>query len=112
MSAYRGEPWHNLRSGDFTSIDLSGLSSALVQLITQMMSPSASDRPTIEEVCEHEVVQRATEIMESRRFMAGEGEGGEGVDVFRSSAFGREGEEFMDLLFGGAGNAEMMDVGP
>lgn len=54
-----GEPWHALRSDDFSVVDLSPLSPALTDLITQCMRSEPSMRPAISHVVSHPVVQRA-----------------------------------------------------
>lgn len=54
-----GPAWHALRNDDFTVVDLSCLSPALVDLITQCMRSEYSYRPKIAHVVEHPVVQRA-----------------------------------------------------
>ncbi|WVF67343.1 hypothetical protein IAT40_002097 [Kwoniella sp. CBS 6097] len=54
-----GPPWHALRSNDFSVVDLSPLSPALCDLITQCMSAEPNARPTIQHLVKHPVVQRA-----------------------------------------------------
>ncbi|WRT69982.1 uncharacterized protein IL334_006975 [Kwoniella shivajii] len=54
-----GLPWQALRSNDFSVVDLSPLSPALCDLITQCMSAEPNLRPTIEHVINHPIVQRA-----------------------------------------------------
>ncbi|WVR09648.1 hypothetical protein IAU60_006721 [Kwoniella sp. DSM 27419] len=54
-----GAPWQALRSNDFSVVDLSPLSPALCDLITQCMSADPASRPTIAHLVNHPVVQRA-----------------------------------------------------
>ena len=54
-----GEAWHALRSDDFSVIDISPLSAALQDLITQCMRADYHRRPPIEHVVNHPVVRRA-----------------------------------------------------
>ncbi|OCF44504.1 WEE protein kinase [Kwoniella heveanensis CBS 569] len=54
-----GPPWHALRSNDFSVVDLSPLSPALCDLITQCMAAEPDLRPTIQHIVSHPVVQRA-----------------------------------------------------
>jgi len=41
-----GDEWHKVRSGDFSSFNLSSLSSNLQQLLHRMLSPNPSERPS------------------------------------------------------------------
>lgn len=52
-------PWHSLRSDDFSDIDLSPLSPALIDLITLCMRSNPLERPEVIHVVEHPVVVRA-----------------------------------------------------
>jgi mitosis inhibitor protein kinase SWE1 len=54
-----GAPWHALREDDFSVVDLSPLSPALADLITNCMAADPERRPTIEHVNGHPVVMRA-----------------------------------------------------
>ena len=54
-----GAPYQSLRSGDFSVVDLSPLSPALVDLITHCMHPDPAERPVIQDISGHPVVQRA-----------------------------------------------------
>jgi len=54
-----GLPFQSLRSGDFSVVDLSPLSPALTDLITQCMHPHPDLRPRIQNISHHPVVQRA-----------------------------------------------------
>ncbi|KAK8853440.1 hypothetical protein IAR55_004146 [Kwoniella newhampshirensis] len=54
-----GAPWQALRSNDFSVVDLSPLSPALCDLITQCMAADPEARPTIGHIVRHPVVQRA-----------------------------------------------------
>lgn len=54
-----GMPWHALRSNDFHVVDLSPLSPALADLITNCMAMDPARRPTIEHIVAHPVIQRA-----------------------------------------------------
>ncbi len=54
-----GAPFQSLRSGDFSVVDLSPLSPALTDLITQCMHPDPNRRPLIQNISHHPVVQRA-----------------------------------------------------
>lgn len=54
-----GPPWQALRSNDFSVIDLSPLSPALADLITNCMNMEPTYRPTVEQIVSHPVIQRA-----------------------------------------------------
>lgn len=54
-----GAPWQALRTNDFSVVDLSPLSPALTDLITSCMAADPSCRPTIRQIVEHPIVQRA-----------------------------------------------------
>ncbi|WVW86418.1 hypothetical protein I302_108464 [Kwoniella bestiolae CBS 10118] len=54
-----GLPWQALRSNDFSVVDLSPLSPALCDLITQCMNSEPESRPTIGHIVQHPVILRA-----------------------------------------------------
>ncbi|WWC91977.1 uncharacterized protein L201_006930 [Kwoniella dendrophila CBS 6074] len=54
-----GLPWQSLRSDDFSVVDLSYLSPALCDLITNCMKSDPDQRPTIKNIIEHPVIKRA-----------------------------------------------------
>ncbi|KAK6909155.1 hypothetical protein I203_103170 [Kwoniella mangroviensis CBS 8507] len=54
-----GLPWQALRSNDFSVVDLSPLSPALCDLITQCMNSEPECRPTIGHIVQHPVIVRA-----------------------------------------------------
>lgn len=123
---YRGEPWHRLRSQDFSDIDLSGLSSTLLDLIFSLLSSNPSDRPAIEAVWAHDVVRRTRSVMRRNITAASRGRSSTGVDgdsgtagendnqddkvaLYRASAFGSEPPTFLAEILG---EPELMDVSP
>lgn len=53
-----GPAWHKLRSNDFTDVDLSRLSSPLVELLTGMLDKSPDRRLTIDDVLAQSTVAR------------------------------------------------------
>lgn len=54
-----GAGWHALRENNFSWLDLSPLSSALVDLITNCLSSNPDSRPTIQTINEHPIVKRS-----------------------------------------------------
>lgn len=52
-----GEPWHKLRNDDLSDVDLSDFSVSLVRLLQHTLSCNPDQRPSIDEVCEHPVLQ-------------------------------------------------------
>ncbi|KAK4684784.1 mitosis inhibitor protein kinase SWE1, partial [Tremellales sp. Uapishka_1] len=54
-----GQPWQALRSDDFSVVDLSPLSPALTDLIIKCMNSNPAQRPTIQHLVTHPIVQRA-----------------------------------------------------
>ncbi|CDZ98299.1 myt1 kinase [Phaffia rhodozyma] len=53
------EPWHALRSDDFSDVDLTPLSPALVDVITLCMRANPGERPGIADLVGHPMVARA-----------------------------------------------------
>ncbi|KAK4696328.1 mitosis inhibitor protein kinase SWE1, partial [Phenoliferia sp. Uapishka_3] len=51
-----GPAWHKLRSNDFSDVDMSRLSSPLIQLLTGMLDKSPDRRLTIDDVVQHPIV--------------------------------------------------------
>ncbi|GHJ84693.1 hypothetical protein NliqN6_1095 [Naganishia liquefaciens] len=54
-----GAPWHALRENDFSVVDFSSLSPALIDLITRCMSADSTERPTSADIARHPILQRA-----------------------------------------------------
>lgn len=52
-------PWHALRENDFSVVDFSSLSPALIDLITRCMSADPAERPTSAGITGHPILQRA-----------------------------------------------------
>ncbi|RSH76755.1 uncharacterized protein EHS24_005333 [Apiotrichum porosum] len=53
-----GPSWHALRENNFTWLDLSPLSPALTDLIVSCMNADPQQRPSIEHIVEHPIIQR------------------------------------------------------
>ena len=104
-----GGAWQALRSDDFSVIDLSQLSPALVDLITTLMRSDPSLRPTIQDICDHPIVVRASRgkealAPEDPKFLIEVLTGGEGGSVF--SGFRVQNRSVQE----GAGDIEMLDA--
>lgn len=54
-----GAGWHALREDNFSWLDLSPLSTALVDLITNCLSSNPDSRPSIQTINEHPIVKRS-----------------------------------------------------
>ncbi|WWC72255.1 uncharacterized protein I206_106217 [Kwoniella pini CBS 10737] len=54
-----GSPWQALRSDDFSVVDLTPLSPALTDLITNCMKSIPEARPTVQQIIQHPVIKRA-----------------------------------------------------
>lgn len=51
--------WHAIRENDFSIIDFTFLSPALVDLITQCMRAEPEERPTMSDLIVHPILERA-----------------------------------------------------
>lgn len=54
-----GPAWHALRENNFSLVDMSEVSPALTELVTACMASDPVQRPSIEHVKYHQVVQRS-----------------------------------------------------
>lgn len=54
--------WHAIRENDFSIIDFTFLSPALVDLITQCMRANPLERPTMEDLVTHPILERARRL--------------------------------------------------
>ncbi|KZV79152.1 hypothetical protein EXIGLDRAFT_735598 [Exidia glandulosa HHB12029] len=89
-----GDPWRRLREDDFSGVDLSTVSAALVSLIRQMMRRAPGERPDMDAVCAHYVVRRAREAMDRRKGAAAAG-------ILDASPLASEPEGFLEELLSG-----------
>jgi mitosis inhibitor protein kinase SWE1 len=59
LTTFRSAAWHAIREDDFSIIDFTYLSPALVDLITLCMRGEPNDRPTMAELAQHPILKRA-----------------------------------------------------
>ncbi|RYZ66455.1 MAG: hypothetical protein EOP09_12650 [Proteobacteria bacterium] len=59
LTTFRSAAWHAIREDDFSIIDFTYLSPALVDLITLCMRGEPNDRPTMAELAQHPILRRA-----------------------------------------------------
>lgn len=124
----RGEPWHRLRSGDLSDVELDGLSPNLVDLITQLMAPDPTQRPLVDQVCAHDIVlkcrtlmlrniqavRRASVNLIANASPSERGAAREAADValFKASALGTEDEAFVNEVFMSRSGSSSPDFEP
>ena len=102
----RGEPWHRLRQGDFSQVDVDD-SPELLGLITQLMCPDATERISAQDVFDHPIVSRARARMEQTYEMAVQ----TGTPTFAASPLASVPDSFLAEILGcPAGNS--MDTSP
>ena len=106
----RGDAWHRIRHENFSQIDLSDLSTELVELLKSMLRTDPTLRVDVEHIYTHPVIMRARVSMELARETLGAS--------FQSSALAGAPEGWLESILGysdewnGHEDDEAMDLSP
>lgn len=92
MVLYRGEAWHRIRHEDFAQVDLTGLSTELVQLLKSMLRSDPALRVDAGLVSAHPVITRARSSMNDKRREVG--------PIFEASALAGAPSGWLEFILG------------